>query len=297
MCAPCTVRYCSVMSSAILLGIHASLIVHIDQGLSSVPPSMDQGCTTLVIRKNNIPDLERNAFITYPHLSNLDLYSNNIQRIEDGAFSGLNFLLKLSLQRNKIIQLPSSFGPPTRSLIDVNLWRAFSYDIRPPISYPFFSNFNNLKFLNLGRNNHRNFNASLLPINLTDVNLGYAHLIEFPDFVSYAPNLESIGVYNNPLREIPEVFLKGMVNLKEVRLYSNMLATIPDLYHMNLTFLRIDGNPFECNQSLCWIRMWPWMKIPVLGNTPICETPGFVHGMPLMEIPPTDMRCYNGNLT
>ena len=282
MCAPCTERYCTVISSVILFGIHTSLIVHIDKGLSRVPSSTDQGCTTLVIQENNIPYLERNAFITYPNLVDLDLHLTNIQHIKDGASSGLKFLLKLRLQGNKIIQLPSSFGPPTQSLIDMNMWSAFSTDIRPPISYPFFTKFSNLKFLNLGHNTHRNCNASLLRINLTDINPGYALLIEFPD--SYAPNLESVGVYNNQLRRIPEVFLKGMVNLKEVRLYSNMLVTIPDLYHMNLTFLRIDGNPLDCNQSLCWIRMWPWMKIPVLGNTPICETPSFVHGRPLMEI-------------
>ena len=294
MCAHCIVWFCAVISPVILLGSHASIIIHIDKGLSGVPSSTDQGCTALVIQENNIPNLERNSFITYPNLVNLDLYFNNIQRIKDDAFSGLNFLLSLRLQGNHIIQLPSSFGPPTQSLIDVNLWRAFSYAIRPPISYPFFSNFNNLKILNLGHNTHRNFNASLLPVNLRYINLGYADLIEFPDFVSYTPNLESIAVYRNPLREIPEDFLKGMVNLKDINLQHNELITIPDLYHINLTDLRIAGNPLECNQNFCWIRMWPWMKISVLKDAPTCDTPSYVHGKPLMEIPPTDMKCYNG---
>ena len=248
----------------------------------------------LLIRYNNITDLESDAFSSYPKLYYLNLMSNNILHIREGAFSGLNSLEELYLIDNEISQFPSSFGTPTQSLEMMNLWDTLSVNVKTSMFYPLLSEFINLKSLNLGHNYLRHFNASVLPENLKEINLGYNRLIEFPDFASYAPNLETIGFYENPLVDLPGVFIRDMVHLKELDITDNMLLTIPDLYHMNLTSLEIAGNPLKCNQSLCWIRMWPWMKIPVLGDTPVCESHSFVHGTPLMDIPPTDIKCYNG---
>ena len=122
------------------------------------------------------------------------------------------------LTNNKISHFPLSFGTPTQSLVEVNLWNAYSNKVRPSILYPFFSEFINLKTLNLGENGHHHFNASLLPVNLTKINLGFAHLIEFPDFISHAPNLKSLNMYSNLLRKIPDAFQKGMVKLNSLRL-------------------------------------------------------------------------------
>ena len=205
------------------------------------------------------------------------------------------FVLRwLSMMYNEISQLPSTLGPPTTSSIDFNLWSAFQYGVRALISHPFFAWFDSLKILNLGDNAHGHFNASLLPRSLTYIDLGYARLVEFPDFSSQTPNLEDINVYKNPLQAIPRLHLKGMLRTRYLKVTDNLLTTIPDLYHIDFKELRVAGNPLECNQSLCWIRMWPWMKSPVLMDTPTCETPASLRGKPLMEIAPTDLQCYKG---
>ena len=279
-----------------LLGIHCKYIAYVNKGLTSIPLSTDPGCRNLAIRRNTISNLTNNSLITYPKLVKLDLSNNRIKYIINGAFNGLKFLRKLYLAENRISHLPINFGPPTKSLIELHLWNAFNRKARLSVPHPYFSEFVNLTFLNVGYiyvADHM-FNASLFPKGLKYINLAYAGLIELPDFSSYAPNLESVNVYRNPLKYMPSMYLNGMFNIKEVDIKDNKLTTVPDLYHLNLTRLRLAGNPLECNQSLCWLRMWPWMKPSVLKDKPICAAPPSLHGIPLMEVGPTDIQCYKG---
>ena len=145
---------------------------------------------------------------------------------------------------------------------------------------------------------HNMFNASLLPKNLIYIHLAYAGLIELPDFSSHAPNLETVYLYRNSMKYMPSGYLKGMIKLKQLDLSHNKLTTVPDLYHLHMTLFNLANNPLECNQSLCWIRMWPWMKHwikpSVVTDKPICASPPFLNGMPLMEVRPIDIQCYKG---
>ena len=289
-----TGRLVGVVLSAMLLGTNSSRVVYDEMNLTSIPIASEPECTDLVINDNNIPSLVENAFISYPKLVMLRLDSNKIRNVLDGVFNGVFALRELSMMYNDIVYLPSTLGPPTTSLTNLNLWSAFRYGVRPPISHPFFTAFVSLKTLNLGDTSHGRFNASLLPKNLTYINFAYARLVEFPDFSSHAPNLKEIKVYENPFQEIPRVYLMGMLHIRDLDIADNLLTTVPDLYHIDFKEFRVAGNPLECNQSLCWIRMWPWMKSPVLMDTPTCETPVSLHGKPLMEIAPTALQCYKG---
>ena len=292
-----TGRLGGLILSAMLLAIQSLRIVYQDKHLTSIPIATDPECTYLIFTGNNVPYLVENSFISYPKLVKLRLDSNKIQNITDGAFNGVLLLRELSMRYNNICHLPSTLGPPTTSLIDLNLWGAFQRGFRPSISNPFFAGFINLKKISLGSNSHRRFNGSLFPTSLTKINLGYARLVEFPDFSSHAPNLEKIYVYGNPLQEIPSDHLRGLLLIRYFYIADNMLTAVPDLYHIDFNELRVVGNPLECNQSLCWIRMWPWMKSPALMDTPTCETPASLRGKPLMEIAPTDLQCYKGECT
>ena len=294
-CHSSTGRLGGLVLSAMLLGIHSSLVVYEEMNLTSIPIATDPAeCTSLIITGNSIPYLVENSFVSYPKLVELRLNRNKIRNVLDGAFNNMFVLRKLSMMYNDISQLPSTLGPPTTSLIDLKLWSAFQYGVRPPISHPFFAAFVSLKILNLGYNAHGHFNASFLPGSLTYINLGYARFVEFPDFSSHTPNLEEICVYRNPLQEIPRLYLKGMLRIRDMNVADNLLTTVPDLYNVDFNDLRVAGNPLECNYSLCWIRMWPWIKSPVLMDTPTCETPASLRGKPLMEIAPTDLQCYKG---
>ena len=286
----------ALMVVAMLLGIDCKHIAYLNKGLTSIPLSTDPSCKSLAIRGNTILNLTNNSLITYPKLVKLDLTKNRIKYIMDGAFNGLKFLQQLNLVLNRISYLPASFGPPTKSLIKLHLWDAFNQKARLSVSHPYFSEFVNLTSLNVGYiyAARHIFNGSLLPRGLKYINLAYAGLIELPDFSSYAPNLKSVNVYRNPMKYMPSMYLKGMFNMKQLDIKYNKLTTVPDLYHLNLTRLRLAGNPVECNQSLCWLRMWPWMKPSVLKDKPICAAPPFLHGIPLMEVGPTDIQCYKG---
>ena len=87
-----------------------------------------------------------------------------------------------------------------------------------------------------------------------------------------------------------------MLQLNELKIDNNNLDSLPDLYHLPLKILLLTGNPWACDMTLSWVRMWPWAKLlPVLGN-PVCAKPAELYGMQLMSVKPTQMHCYNGKV-
>ena len=140
-------------------------------------------------------------------------------------------------------------------------------------------------------------------------------LVTMPN-VSYLPQLELLDVSENDITAVPESTLLGIPKLltlklndnkisvlgdisalwAEVRLENNNLTTLPDLYNMRLEELTLEGNPMSCNQSLCWLRMWPWNKtLPTLDDA-LCTTPSDLNELKAMRIHPTQLQCFNGML-
>ena len=98
------------------------------------------------------------------------------------------------------------------------------------------------------------------------------------------------------LTSLPDISF--MADLETLLINNNQLNTIPDLYDTSLTILEMASNPLECNQSLCWIRMWwPWMRSGMLvWDKPKCASPSTVQGKELMDLRPTYLQCYKGKL-
>ena len=87
----------------------------------------------------------------------------------------------------------------------------------------------------------------------------------------------------------------GNSALKLLYLKNNRLSSIPDLYHLPLRRLSVTENPMVCNQSLCWIRMWPWVKTSYMNADDMkCETPPVLQGVLLSDINPVTLGCHNG---
>ena len=292
-------------------------IEYINFGLATIPISTDPLCTHLKINHNFISHISTNDFVSYPNLYYLNLRNNSIRSIAENAFNGLNELISLSLETNTILQLPINPGFNAQTLRLLVLWNAMEYGRTYTFDYPYFTAFTSLESLDVGLIEQGDtFNTSMLPLTLTYIRLTKKQIIKFPDF-SFAPtSLETLKLEDNYITNIPEDHIAGLSTLRELHIGSNILTSLPDLsfmtqleslqiennqlvsmpdlYTINFTYWKIAGNPLECNQSLCWIRMWPWMKTAMLQDNPICASPLTMQGIALMDVPPTHMRCYNG---
>ena len=297
-------------------------IDYINSGLTSIPaPTAEETeCTHLVITDNFIYNIHTNDFVSYPRVKNLDLRNNSIDTIAENAFNGLTQLVDLSLETNNILQLPNNLGFPVQNLKWWVLRNAMKDDVTYSFEYPYFSAFINLNNLDLGSIKHQvTFNTTILPRALTYLRLTLTQISQFPDFsdmgsletlridsnsLAYIPldnvkalsELRKLDIQRNLLTSLPDISF--MADLETLLINDNQLNTIPDLYDTSLNVLEMAGNPLECNQSLCWIRMWwPWMREPMLlRDNPKCASPSPVQGKALVDLRPTYLQCYKGKL-
>ena len=283
--------------------------------LTAIPPEVVEGDPYLQIWDNAIERIPRGAFITYSNLRYLELINLGLRYIEEGAFNGLDKLEKIYSQYNEIIELPTDFGPPTKSLVDITWWN--NLPSHTVLTFPYFLAFKNLTHLNIGGNYLSTFQSSLIPHTLIYINLGYSMLSIFPNFATYAPMLEEIGVYkcqmhlmlienvtgltevkklylgSNKLTTIPNISF--MDKLEVLSLHDNQLSSVPDFNDLPFTELTLADNPLVCDMALCWIRMWPWMKTSSIpSDEPVCAGPDEVAGMKLMDVDPTFLECFSG---
>ena len=291
-------------------------IFYIHSGLTVIPNSTDPLCTHLFIQHNFISHILTDNFVSYPNLYNLNLRNNSIISIAERSLNGLNRLKIISLETNRLVQLPVDLGFPVQNLRWLVMWNAMDTGITASFSNPYFSAFTSLEKLDLGKIKHCiTFNTEILPRSLTYIRLQGSIISKLPNF-SVVSGIEILNLKNNFLVDIPRHAIVALSKLREFNICENQLTsvpdisfmtqlevldignnrltTIPDLYDVSLAILRIDDNPLECNHSLCWIRMWPWMKTPMLEGDPKCASPIDIQGTALMELPPTYLGCYNG---
>ena len=107
-------------------------------------------------------------------------------------------------------------------------------------------------------------------------------------------HLRILYLHSNQLQYLSDVSFIGV--LEDVRLHNNCLTTVPDLYNLPLVTLTLAENPLVCNQSLCWIRMWPWFKVPIALDAITCGSPASFSGSVLMDVHPVLLHCYRGKM-
>ena len=270
--------------------------IYIDKsrmGLASVPQNISIQVTSLNLNHNRIIRITNMSFVLFKELHTLKLVRNGLTYIENGSFDHNAKLEKISVAVNNIIQLPHSFGAAATSLRNIHLWCALC---DPAVHKMNFTEMINLSWLNIGCSNlHGVFDASRLPRNLGNTCLNYGRLTQFPDFAHHTPNIATIMTAGNAITEVPSDYIIGNTALKQFNLNNNKLSTILDLYHMPLESLTLHENPIVCNQSLCWIRMWSWMRTPTdITDDITCATPASLQGVFLMAINPITLGCHNG---
>ena len=230
---------------------------------------------------------------TFPNFSNaavleiLSFATNNFSFIPDNIIKTISrSLTSLSLGRCKIQEMPSV----THLTKLKKLW--FSINQIPRISRNTIKTVTNLNVFNLREND-----------------------IQIMPNLSYLSSLQWVLLQSNSIRYIPGSALLGLPKLKSLGLTGNMvsyvedlpvpicdklyldgnqLAIPPDVFGSPLRTLHIGGNPLICNQSLCWLRMWPWFNTLPNVDNPACTEPADLFGVDVMTVHPVRLKCYRG---
>ena len=263
-------------------------------GLRTIPENLNVDVEELIITRNNIREITNKSLVNYPCLFILDLRSNNIRYIHDGAFNNNPNLKILLLGWNKLLHIPSDFGPAMITLVKLAFFDGVK--TKSELENMNFTKFSQLYELGLGGNGLLKLDLSNLPNTLGNFNLKWGSLSTMPNLYPYMPNISIIILKFNNITRIPAESIVGMKQLRHLDVYSNNLKTIPDLYHRSLEVLDIGKNPLHCDESLCWVRLWARKKpisLKVSGN-PVCSSPGYIEGKLLMEGDPVKMGCYTG---
>ena len=277
----------------LFIDMHLALKVNReDEGLTLVPQDINVLVTHLILKDNEITRITNTSLSLYVELNYIDLTRNGLTYIEDGAFDSIGKLKKITATKNDIKQLPQSFGAATGSLEDIMFWAALHDSITTKLN---FTELTSLVNINIGSSDYNGvFNAALLPRNLEWICINMGKLRYFPDFASYTPNIQSIILARNDITYIPEIAIVGLSALRKLGINENSLFTLPDLFHLPMNELALRENLLECNYSLCWLRMWPWLKQPLNVDDITCNSPYTLQGNRLMDIHPLKLGCHDG---
>ena len=284
--------------------------------LTSIPPEAIPGDTTIQIRYVTIKRIEEDAFISYSNLRWIYMEGCGVEYIEEGAFRGLEKLRTLELYgSSRTLILPPNLDPIPKSLVRIMFFNTLAD--QTATAYPYFKAFENLHELNIGISYLNIRDVDILPNNLTSLLASWNYMRIFPSLGIHTPLLQFLYLSTCTISSVPVENIAGLTDLKvlslrynhipnlpdisfmkdleELDLYWNKLTTLPDLYELPLKTLHLGANNLVCDKSLCWIRMWPWMKASIIpSDAPTCKLPPTMVQMKLMDVDPALMECFRG---
>ena len=282
-----------------------------------VPQDLGPSTSSIRIRDSSVLRLNRSSLASYPMLLEFRTERCGLEYIDEGAFDYNPLLENLEFIKEPLKQLPANLGPAQTSLKGMKLNRV-STSITNLIGGNYFREFPNLSHLSIADNNDLGpeLNVDILPRQLTYLYMSNGGVELFPDLSAVVPGLKHFFIQDNYIQVIPQEFIATLNQMKVFNINNNLLAALPDLgfmkrlktlyannnqltrlpdmYHLPLENLRVATNPLVCDQALCWLRMWPFTKTPILEDRPTCAGPGTLAGIELMGVQPVDMECYNG---
>ena len=228
-----------------------------------------------------------------PNISELDISNHDIKFIPQEAIERLYFLGSLGVASNQIINFPN-FSHCKR-LFELRL----NNNKIPVIARQHVEGLESIKIFRL----HDNLLTDMTDISnlstLEEFTIGENLISEIPEkYITGLPNMKIFAADNNFLTFLPNIS-KFFPLIQNLHIQGNYLKTLQDLYYQSsLTVLTAADNPYVCNQSLCWLRMLPWMKPSetMLQDNPKCDQPAVLAGTEVLRFHPTDMDCYNGRL-
>ena len=96
-----------------------------------------------------IPVLDNTSFVHYPNVTNINMMGCSVTSVKSGTFDTLWRLKFVDFRYNNINEFPINFGLASQSLVEMNLWDAFSLHTLQPFQ---FRNLPKLINLNQGFN-------------------------------------------------------------------------------------------------------------------------------------------------
>ena len=229
--------------------------------------------------------------VTFPDFRNhtkliiLGIECNELSAIPQARINTLSALTQFKAHKNKIQWFPNLSHMKHLQLLNM------SYNCIPTLPREHFSRLESLQYFAASNN-----------------------LVENMPNISYLPMLELADFSNNFIRYVPATCLCGLprirslhlngnkiiimddnsVAISDLYLHDNQLSSLPDLYDMMTGSLKLRGNPLVCDQTLCWLRMWPFNKTLLSLDDIYCANPPSLNGSLVMDIHPTVLGCYKG---
>ena len=281
------------------------------------PQNLGSGSLSIWVLYSDVPRLNRTSLAIYPDLYRLRIETCNLLYIDEGAFDN-NLMVKfLALVNLPLKQLPATLGPVQMSAFWIQLDKV-NTAMTNLTGGNYFLEFPKIARLSLG--NHEvlgpHLNTDILPQHLRYLYLPNCKLEYFPNLSDAVPHLQHLRIHRNNIKVIPEGCIMALKRMKTCYIQSNLIGALPDISFMtdlnqlgindnNLTKLPdmydlpfekllVARNPLICDQTLCWLRMWPWRKASILQDQPTCAGSGMLSGRKLMDVHPVDMQCYQG---
>ena len=282
-----------------------------------LPDDVNTNVTELILLYNDFRRIEDHTFDGLFLLEILNLNWNGVTYISPRAFWNNPLLWEIKLYEHRLLAIPENFGEAADSLVnlEMNVRRTHVLQRVNFTEYPLLESI----LFTHGTPANGIFTLKNLP-SLKWLYAEHCALISFPN-LSEAPNLDAASLHKGLFTSIPKEYLavstklnvlrlpdgqltrlpamNNMVSLSYLEIENNKLTTLPDLYHLPLREIKMQHNPWVCDQALCWVRMWPFINkfsLIIDSMNTICIAPMEAAGTPFMERHPVTMRCYNGKL-
>jgi hypothetical protein len=263
----------------------------------------------------DLDTIHPNSVDDFAELTILDLSFNKLKEINPNTFKGLSKLERLDLRENQLTSFPEQiFGDLVNLkvlLLSDNRIQVFhdnafysdsslqTIDLRnnrlAVIPYMALSKLTKLQTLDLSQNPLTKVNECAVESKVQTLVLNnMPQLTELgPYALAWFPALVSLSISGNKaLETIDRKFLGDHVSLlKEVRLQNNKIASLEAdaLPWKQLEVLKLDGNPWVCDDTLGWM-----IRASIIEDDVTCSWPLMLKGHNIKTLNPDDlMRDYS----
>ena len=213
----------------VIASIYAEKLDYSNSGLTSVPTAPALRVTELDLSWNLIEELDSHSFTNYSELSTLDVSFNSLRAIHDGTFDTMQKLLLLRLAANKIMKLPSDFGPSTTTLSTIGANTGF--DNPDILTYPYFGAFSGLERITIGATHMKLHNGSIFPPSAKYLYLVGLDIYTFPQLSMYTPMVDVIRIGQNNIASVPQEYIKNLTLLRVFDAMDNKIIYFPNFSH------------------------------------------------------------------
>ena len=289
---------CVLIAAVAVISVINGKIITVNlskQQLTEIPHNITSSVEILLLKSNRIKHVSATDFSLFVSLTLLDLDYNGIEYLANGCFDTNERLEILRLSFNNIYHLPESLGPMTRNLRIITLSNSITenttnFDLRPLQEIGWLG----LRFIDIGA---LGFDVlHYLPTNVKSLTMEGCSLDKFPAINRYIPTMQNIFMSRNKLTFLSLDSFQNMTNIDTLDVSENALRTLPDLFDiLSLRELKLNGNPLECDKTLCWLIMWSYLRTRGLAlDAATCQSPPQFSGELLMNLHPLDITCYEG---